>query len=78
MPNGEQAPLFNGSTEYLDVKNPSFSIPTIGDLTWEIWIQRTVCNFRTATSFDNYVDVMVKCANYSPSCARQMALVLAK
>jgi hypothetical protein len=69
MPNGEQAALFNGSTEYLTIpSNSSFSIPTTGNLTWEIWIQPTVLQFPNSDVFDNYVDVMGKCANYSPTC----------
>jgi len=69
MPNGEQAAVFNGSTEYLTIpSNPSFSIPTTGNLTWEIWIQPTVLQFPNSDAFDNYVDVMGKCANYSPTC----------
>jgi len=69
MPNGEQAAVFNGSTEYLTIpSNSSFSIPTTGNLTWEIWIQPTVLQFPNSDAFDNYVDVMGKCANYSPTC----------
>ncbi len=69
MPNGDQAAVFNGSTEYLTVPtNPSFSIPTAGNLTWEIWIQPTVLQFPHSDSTGSYVDPMGKCANYSPTC----------
>lgn len=69
MPNGDQAGVFNGSTEYLTVpSNSSFSIPTTGNLTWEIWIQPTVLQFPHSDSTGSYVDFMGKCANYSPTC----------
>jgi hypothetical protein len=69
MPNGDQAAVFNGSTEYLTVPtNMSFSIPTTGNLTWEIWIQPTVLNFPNSKQPDGYVDIMGKCAVYSPTC----------
>jgi hypothetical protein len=69
MPNGDQAAVFNGSTEYLTVpSNSSFSIPTTHNLTWEIWIQPTVLQFPHSDSTGSYVDVMGKCANYSPTC----------
>lgn len=69
MPNGDQAGVFNGSTEYLTVpSNTSFSIPTTGNLSWEIWIQPTVLQFPNSNSDGSYVDVMGKCANYSPTC----------
>jgi concanavalin A-like lectin/glucanase superfamily protein len=69
MPNGDQAGVFNGSTEYVTVpSNSSFSIPTTGNLTWEIWIQPTVLQFPHSDSTGSYVDVMGKCANYSPTC----------
>jgi hypothetical protein len=69
MPNGDQAAVFNGSSEYLTVpSNSSFSIPTTHNLTWEIWIQPTVLQFPHSDSTGSYVDVMGKCANYSPTC----------
>jgi hypothetical protein len=69
MPNGDQAGVFNGSTEYLTVPtNRSFSVPTTRYLTWEIWIQPTVLQFPHSNPDDSYVDVMGKCANYSPTC----------
>jgi len=68
MPDGEQAALFNGSSQYLTVpSNASFSVPTMHNLTWEIWIQPSVLQFPNASA-DAYVDVMGKCANYSPTC----------
>jgi hypothetical protein len=71
MPNGDQAAVFNGSTEYLTVPSNSsfsFSIPTTGNLTWEIWIQPAVLQFPHSDGTGDYVDVMGKCANYSPTC----------
>jgi hypothetical protein len=69
MPNGDQAGVFNGSSEYLTVpSNSSFSIPTTHNLTWEIWIQPTVLQFPHSDSTGSYVDLMGKCANYSPTC----------
>jgi hypothetical protein len=71
MPNGDHAAVFNGSSEYLTVPSNSsfsFSIPTTGNLTWEIWIQPTVLQFPHSDSTGSYVDVMGKCANYSPTC----------
>jgi hypothetical protein len=68
MPNGDQAAVFNGSSEYLTVpSNTSFSIPTTHNLTWEIWIQPTVLQFPHGTSYGS-VDLMGKCANHSPTC----------
>src|SRR5262249_54127707 len=59
MPNGDQAAVFNGSTEYLNVlSNASMSIPTTGNLTWEIWIRPTVVQFPHSDVNGNYVDVM--------------------
>jgi hypothetical protein len=69
MPNGDQAAVFNGSSEYLTVPtNPSFSIPTTGNLTWELWIQPAVLQFPHSDGTGDYVDIMGKCANYSPTC----------
>jgi hypothetical protein len=69
MPNGEPAALFNGSTEYLTIpSNRSFSIPTTGNLTWELWIQPSILQFSHSNSDGSYVDIMGKCANYSPTC----------
>jgi hypothetical protein len=69
MPNGDQAAVFNGSTEYLMIpSNASMSIPTTGNLTWEIWIQPTAVQFPHSDVNGNYVDVMGKCASYPPTC----------
>jgi len=68
MPNGDIAADFNGSSQYLTIpSNPSFSIPTTGDLTWEAWIRPDALEFPHGSNSD-YVDFMGKCADYSPSC----------
>ncbi|HEY1527483.1 MAG TPA: LamG-like jellyroll fold domain-containing protein [Candidatus Angelobacter sp.] len=65
MPNGDQAGVFNGSTEYLTVPtNRTFSIPTTGNLTWEIWIQPAVLNFPNSIQPDGYVNLMGKCVSH--------------
>jgi hypothetical protein len=69
MPNGDQAGVFNGSTEYLTVpSNATFSVPTTKYLTWEMWLQPTVLNFPISKQPDGYVNVMGKCEVYSPTC----------
>ena len=73
MPNGDQAAVFNGSNEYLTIpSNPSFSIPSTGSLTWEMWIKPSVLQFPHSNGA--YVTVMGKCANYSPTCEWQSRL----
>jgi hypothetical protein len=68
MPNGDQAAVFNGSTQYLTIPSkPSLSIPTTGSLTWEMWIDPSVLQFPNSSS-DGFVEVMGKCANFSPTC----------
>ncbi|MGH9638148.1 MAG: LamG-like jellyroll fold domain-containing protein, partial [Candidatus Angelobacter sp.] len=70
MPNGDQAAVFNGSSEYLTVQSPSngsFSIPTTGNLTWEVWIQPAVLQFPHSDGTGDYVDIMGKCAS-NPTC----------
>jgi hypothetical protein len=65
MPNGESVAVFNGSTEYLGIpSNVSFSIPTTGNLTWEMWIQPTVLNFPNSIQPDGYVNLMGKCVSH--------------
>lgn len=70
MPNGDQAAVFNGSNQYLSIpSNASFSVPTTGNLTWEVWIQPTVLQFPNSDpATGEYVDVMGKCEQYSPTC----------
>lgn len=70
MPNGDQVNAFNGSNQYLSVpSNASFSVPTTGNLTWEVWIQPTVLQFPDSDpATGEYVDVMGKCEQYSPTC----------
>ena len=70
MPNGDQVNVFNGSNQYLSIpSNPSFSVPTTGNLTWEVWIQPTVLQFpHSDPATGEYVDVMGKCEQYSPTC----------
>lgn len=72
MPNGDQVAVFNGSSEYLNIPSPanaSFSIPTTKYLTWEVWIHPDVLQFpHSDPATGEYVDVMGKCANYSPTC----------
>jgi len=66
LPNGDQAAVFNGATEYLTVpSNATLSISTTGNLTWEIWIKPSVLEFPNQNAPDNYVDVMGKCQDYS-------------
>jgi len=68
LPNGDQAAVFNGSTQYLTIPSkPSLSIPTTGSLTWEMWIAPSVLQFPDSSS-DGFVEVMGKCANFSPTC----------
>ncbi|HET9280950.1 MAG TPA: LamG-like jellyroll fold domain-containing protein [Candidatus Angelobacter sp.] len=65
MPNGEQAALFNGATQYLTVpSNSSFSVPTTKYLTWEVWIQPSVLNFPNSIQPDGYVQLMGKCVSH--------------
>jgi hypothetical protein len=67
LPNGDQAADFDGASQYLTIpSNTSFSIPTMGELTWEGWIRPDVLSF--AHESDGYVDWMGKCADYSPTC----------
>lgn len=67
MPNGDQAAVFNGSSNYLTVPSKAaFSIPTTGSLTWEAWIRPTVLQFPNDS--DGYVDLLGKCADYGPTC----------
>jgi hypothetical protein len=67
MPNGDQAAVFNGSSNYLTVpSNAAFSIPTTGSLTWEAWIRPSILQFPNDS--DGYVDWMGKCADYGPTC----------
>ena len=70
MPNGDQVNVFNGSNQYLSIpSNPSFSVPTTGNLTWEVWIQPSVLQFpHSDPATGEYVDVMGKCEQYSPTC----------
>jgi len=68
LPNGDEAADFNGSSQYLTVaSNPSLSIPTTGELTWEGWIRPDTLQF-ARDSGSGYVDWMGKCAAYSPTC----------
>jgi Concanavalin A-like lectin/glucanases superfamily len=65
MPNGDQAGVFNGSSEYLTVpSNTTFSVPTTKYLTWEMWVQPTVLNFSNSVQPDGYVNVMGKCVSH--------------
>lgn len=65
MPNGEQVAVFNGAAEYLSIpSSASFSIPTTGNLTWEMWIQPAVLNFPNSFEPDGYVNAMGKCATH--------------
>jgi len=64
LPNGDQAAVFNGSTQYLSVpSNASFSIRTTGNLTVEMWIEPTVLQFPYSVRGD-YVNVMGKCVSH--------------
>ena len=65
MPNGDQAAVFDGATQYLTIpSNAAFSIPTTANLTWEMWIQPTELQFPHSNSDDNYVQVMGKCVSH--------------
>jgi hypothetical protein len=65
LPNGEPVAVFNGSNQYVSVpSNASLSIPTTGNLTWEMWIQPTVLNFPNSIQPDGYVNVIGKCASH--------------
>ena len=70
MPNGDQVAVFNGSNQYLSIpSNASFSVPTTGNLTWEVWIQPSALQFpHSDPATGEYVDVMGKCEQYSPTC----------
>ena len=68
LPNGDPAADLNGTNQYLSVpSNKSFSISTTGNLTWEAWVRADTSQFQYASS-DGYVDLMGKCAAYSPTC----------
>jgi hypothetical protein len=68
LPNGDAAARFNGASQYLTVaSNPSLSIPTNKQLTWEGWIKPDSLQFANASS-DGYVDWMGKCDQYAPTC----------
>jgi hypothetical protein len=68
MPNGDAAADFNGTNQYVTVNsNPSFSISTTGDFTWEAWIRPDTLQFPNSSP-DRYVDFMGKCDSYSPTC----------
>lgn len=65
MPNGELVAVFNGSNQYLSIPSKtSFSIPTTGNLTWEMWIQPAVLDFPNSIQPDGYVNVMGKCVSH--------------
>lgn len=55
MPNGDRATVFNGYTEYVEVKSaPALSVRRGGALTIEAWIRPDVLNFPNQES-DGYV-----------------------
>ncbi len=67
LPNGEQAAVFNGSTQYLTIpSSPKFSIPTTGQLAWEVWIKPSTLQFPKSST--GYGDIMGKCEQYAPTC----------
>lgn len=70
MPNGDQVNVFDGSrNHYLSIPtNPSFSVPTTSNLTWEAWIRPDVLQFPNSDGSGDYVDFMGKCEQYSPTC----------
>jgi hypothetical protein len=68
LPNGDGAAVFSGAGSYLTIpSSPAYSIPTTGKLTWEMWVRPDTLQFATGSA-DGYVDLMGKCASYSPSC----------
>ncbi len=74
MPDGEPVAVFDGSSQYLSVpSNASLSIPTTGNLTWELWLKPTILQFPNSSG--GYVDVMGKCADYSPTCEWEARMV---
>lgn len=68
LPNGEKAADFNGSSQYVTVpSNPSLSIATTRELTWEAWIRPDVLQFPNDSGY-GYIDWMGKCQDYGPTC----------
>jgi hypothetical protein len=69
MPNGESVVKFSGTAQvpqYLSVPDhDAFSIPTTGELTWEVWIRPDPS---LQFPYANYSDFIGKCQNYSPTC----------
>lgn len=67
LPDGEKARTFDGAGQYVYVASSAdLSIPTTRSLTWEAWIRPSVLQFPHSTG--GYVDVLGKCASYSPTC----------
>lgn len=67
MPNGDRATRFNGFDQYLTIPSqPRYSIPTTGQLTWEVWLKPATLNF--AHSDGGLVDYLGKCETYGPTC----------
>jgi hypothetical protein len=68
LPNGGQAADFDGASQYLTIPSKAaYSIPTTGQLTWEVWIRPDVLQFPNASG-TQYVNYMGKCNIYSPTC----------
>ena len=68
MPNGDTAADFDGATQYVTIPaRATFSVPTTGSLTWEVWLRPDALDFPHATS-DGFVAFLGKCAHYAPSC----------
>lgn len=60
MPNGEKAPSFNGSSQYLTIpSSPKLSVPTKRVLTIVAWIKPAVLNF-TRTENEDFVYILGK------------------
>jgi hypothetical protein len=71
LPNGDKAVDFDGASQYMTVpSDPSFSIPTSHQLTWEAWIRPDVLRWsrQSDPSSHGYVAWMGKCQDRSGSC----------
>jgi hypothetical protein len=71
LPNGDKAVDFDGASQYMTVpSDPSFSIPTSHQLTWEAWIRPDVLRWSAHSdpSSHGYVAWMGKCQDRSGSC----------
>lgn len=71
LPNGDTAADFDGVSQYMTVpSDPSFSVPTTHQLTWEAWIKPDVLQWsrRSDPHSDGYVVWLGKCQDRAKSC----------